>query len=452
MGPFELMNVTGVPIALHAATTLGAAFGPLYAPASRLRAQVESGKPWILEGTTDTARADAVADRLRGVTFYVAAALVDEGVGTMEDTDIGARVGLRWPLGPFELMNRLGVGKAAALARSLAERHGVDVPRGLRDKTDAAAPFAFRRIKEEVAGGIATLTLNRPDAMNALNEEVVEQLHDAFRRAVRDERVRGIVLSGAGKAFVAGADIRFFVKNLEAKNLDRIVSFTRAGHALLDEIDRSPKPVVARLDGLALGGGLELALACDAILATPKAAMAFPETGIGIYPGLGGTQRLTRRVGVGLAKWLVFTGQMLRAEDAAAIGLVDEVVAHGDLDAAVLRAIERGPRADRPVARPVPERYRGLESFFSAHDADRIREGAGLDLSAEELAKAAKQVKSKAPVALRIAETLIVEGAKRPLAEGLEMELAQLVPIFSTKDAYEGLSTLGKRPPVFEGR
>jgi len=452
MGPFELMNVTGVPIALHAATTLGTAFGPLYVPAAQLRSQVESGKLWSLEGPFDSARTAAVADRLRAATFFVAASLVDEGVGSMEDTDIGARVGLRWPLGPFEMMNRSGVGKAAELARSIAERHGVEAPRGLREKSASSEPFAFRRIKEEVADGIATLTLNRPDAMNALNEEVVAQLHDAFRRAKSDERVRGIVLSGAGKAFVAGADIRFFVKNLEANDLDRIVSFTRAGHALLDEIDRSEKPVVARLDGLALGGGLELALACDAIVATPKAAMAFPETGIGIYPGLGGTQRLTRRVGVGLAKWLVFTGQMLKASEAAAIGLVDEVVAHGEIDAAVRRAVGRGPRADRPVTRPVPERYRGLESFFAANDADRIREGAGLDLSAEDLAKAAKQVKSKAPVALRIAETLIVEGSKRSLDEGLKMELEQLVPIFSTKDAYEGLSTLGKRPPVFEGR
>jgi enoyl-CoA hydratase/3-hydroxyacyl-CoA dehydrogenase len=206
------------------------------------------------------------------------------------------------------MMNRSGVRRAASLAAGLADRFGLTVPRVLAARSAERRPFEFRLVTSQVEDGIATLTINRPDAMNALNEDVVRQLHEAFRSAVSNPAVRGIVLAGSGKAFVAGADIRFFVRNIEEKNLQRIVAFTKAGHALLDDIDRSPKPVVARIDGLALGGGVELALACDTLIATPKASFAFPETGIGIFPGLGGTQRLTRRVGVGLAKWLVFTG------------------------------------------------------------------------------------------------------------------------------------------------
>ena len=113
MGPFELMNVTGIPIALHAATTLGEAFGPFYAPSPRLRAQVATGSSWPLEGEPDASLFDEVADRMWAVVFMVASALVDQEVGSVEDVDIGARVGLRWPRGPFESMNRLGVDKAA---------------------------------------------------------------------------------------------------------------------------------------------------------------------------------------------------------------------------------------------------------------------------------------------------------------------------------------------------
>ncbi len=451
MGPFELMNVTGVPIALHAATTLGQVFGPLYEPAALLRRQVESGKSWTVGGAPNEAQLEAVADRLRVVTFLVAAALVAEGVGTVEDTDIGARVGLRWPQGPFEMMNRCGVEHASSMVSKVAKRWKIEVPRTLAERAASKRPFEFCLARTDVEAGVATLTLNRPDAMNALNEDLVAQLHAAFRAAVGDPAVRGIVIAGAGKAFIAGADVRFFVRNIEAKELDRIVAFTRAGHALLDDIDRSPKPVVGRLDGLALGGGLEVALACDVLIATPRASMAFPETGIGIYPGLGGTQRTTRRIGVGLAKWLVFTGRMLRAAEAKAIGLVDEVVPHEELDAAVRRAIETAP-SPRSQRAPVPESHRALEELFRSHDADALREGRIDTQGSEDLARAVKSVAAKAPLALRMAGRLIEEGADRPLSQGLLMELEHLVEIFSTRDAYEGLRSVGRKPPVYEGR
>jgi len=451
LGPFELMNVTGVPIALHAATTLGQVFGPLYEPAALLRRQVDSGAVWTVSGVPDEAKFEAVADRLRAVTFLVAAALVEEGVGTVEDTDIGARVGLRWPKGPFEMINRYGVDRAGSLVAGLARRFGLAVPRPLAERAASGRAFEFRLVRMDVVDGIATITLNRPDAMNALNEDLVAQTHAAFRAALADPAVRGIVIAGAGKAFIAGADVRFFVRNIEAKNLDRIVSFTKAGHALLDEIDRSPKPVVGRLDGLALGGGLELALACDVLIATPRASMAFPETGIGIYPGLGGTQRATRRVGVGLAKWLVFTGRMLRASEAQAIGLVDEVVPHEELDGALRRAIETAPsRGSRQVR--VPDSHRALDELFRSQGADALREGKVDTRGNEDLARAVKSVAAKAPLALRLAGRLIEEGAERPLADGLRMELDHLLEIFSTRDAYEGLKSVGQKPPVYEGR
>jgi len=448
MGPFELMNVTGIPIALHAATTLGEAFGPMYVPADALRAQVETGKLWDLAGDPDPSRAAAVVERLLSVTFLVATSLVDEEVGTIEDTDIGARVGLRWPRGPFEMINELGIKPAGDLVGQFGGHWDVAVPGNLSLQWRAGIPFEFSYVKSEVKDGIATLTVNRPDAMNALNETVVAQLRAALDEAIADPAVRGIVIAGAGKAFIAGADIRFFVRNIESGDIARIVSFTKAGHALLAAIEGSRKPVVARLHGLALGGGVELALACHAIVASPKASLAFPETGIGIYPGLGGTQRTTRRVGVGLARWLVFTGQTVSAEEAKAIGLVDRVVPHDELDAAVRAAIEAGTRPERPT---LSSRHRALETFFASHDAEALRSGTADTGGDEALAKAMKRVGFKAPIALRIAGKLIESGAGVPLEEGLAMELSHLEEIFTTKDAHAGLASVGQKAPVFQG-
>ncbi len=450
IGPFELMNVTGIPIALHAARTLGDTFGPFYAPADGLKRQVQSGQLWPTDGAVDPSRAEVVRERMLAVAFFVAAQLVEEGVGTIEDTDIGARVGLRWPRGPFELMNRQGVRRAAALVGDLTQRFGLETPRLLSHQASADQPFAFRLVDREDRDGIATLRVNRPDAMNALNETVVTQLRQAVDGAARDPAVRGIVIAGAGKAFIAGADVRFFVRNIESGDFDRLLRFTVAGHALLDAIDRSPKPVVARVHGLALGGGLELALACDWIVAAPRASFAFPETGIGIYPGLGGTQRLPRRVGPGLAKLLVHTGRTVSAEDAAAIGLVDAVVPYERLDDAI-RTILAEPQ-QRPERKPAEGDWAALEAFFAANSVEAIR-SAGIDTHGNPaLAQAVKQVGFKAPLALALAERLIDEAGTLPLEAGLRLELEHLIEIFRTADALEGLSSLGRKRPVFQGR
>lgn len=218
MGPFELMNVTGVPIALHAATTLGQELGPFYAPAPRLAQQVAAKQNWDLSGTPDPQRFAAVGERLFAAIAYVACELVEAGVATIEDTDIGARVGLRWAKGPFELMNAEGVARTLELVRHLlAPWKEQRVPALLRRQAEHGKPFAIQLVRSEKHDGLATLTINRPDALNALNPEVVKQLASAFHAAAQDPEVKAIVLAGAGKAFVAGADLKFFVDAL-AKN------------------------------------------------------------------------------------------------------------------------------------------------------------------------------------------------------------------------------------------
>ena len=451
MGPFELMNVTGVPIALHAATTLGRAFGPMYEAPALLRAQVAAGTPWTITGTPDAGQFTIVGDRLATAACYVAAALVDEGVGTIEDTDIGARVGLRWRRGPFELMNHSGIERTRDRVAAFAARWNLPVPATLERQARSGQPFRFTLVRSEVAGDVATLTINRPDAMNALNEAVVSQLEDVFRAAAANPAIQGIVIAGSGKAFVAGADIRFFVRHIEAGTIDAIARFTERGQALLRAIETCPKPVVARVHGLALGGGVELALACHAIVATPKASLAFPETGIGIYPGLGGTQRTPRRVGRGLAKWLVLSGQTIGAEEALAIGMVDRVVPYEQLDATIGEIIAAG-RAAVSGPKPVPDSHRSIANFFDRHDVGELLAGQATLPDDPRLAKSVKRIGTKAPVALRLSAELIDRAAEMPIEQGLALELSHLREIFATKDAYEGLSSLGRKPPVFMGK
>jgi enoyl-CoA hydratase / 3-hydroxyacyl-CoA dehydrogenase len=446
MGPFELMNVTGVPIAMHAANTLGEELHAFYAPAAKLVDQVEKVKAnWDLSGAADESKYDAIAERLLGVTFYVAAQLVDEGVSSVEDSDIGARVGLRWSKGPFQLINLVGADKARAMAGTITEKWGLPMPKLLTNAGPSGIPI--RLVVKGERGGLTSVWINRPDAMNALNPEVGGQLQAALDAARADNK--GIVLGGSGKAFIAGADIKFFVDHLRAKTFPEIYSFTADGQKMLRGMSGGKQAIVARAQGLALGGGSEMALACDWIVASPKASFGFPETGIGIYPGLGGTQRLPRRIGLPLAKYLVFTGQILGAKQAAEIGLVDAVVPFSELDAACEEFAGKGPAAARTGRERCPaEAWQPIWDFFASYSVDQILSGDASTGGNSQLDKAVKKMGQKSYNALKQAERLFNEGHHLELNDALDLELRDLKEVFAHPDALEGLSALieGRRP------
>lgn len=450
MGPFELMNVTGVPITYHSATTLGRELGNFYGPVELLKEQIDKGEPWDLSGEPDEARFPAVADHLLGVVFQVAGEILDEEVATLEDVDLGAKIGLRWALGPFEMMNRIGAAEAVGLAERFCARFGQPVARSLGARKAARTPWPIRFVKFEVADGIATVTINRPDALNALNETVVAQLGEVFDEAVARPDVVAVVLAGAGKAFVAGADIKYFVDNIEGGTIPKIVAFTREGQRVLRRIETAPKPVIAKVDGLSLGGGTELALACHAIVVTERGSFGFPETGIGIYPGLGGTQRTARIVGKELAKYLVFTGQPLDGATAHALGLAAYRVASDEADRFIRDLVGRGVIADKFAPKPTPEGWRPVAEAFSDGQVERVLAGEAPNADPR-VAKAVKAVSRKAPVALRIANRIMDRGAGKDLEDALELELAHLAEIFATKDALVGLKSVGLYRPEFTG-
>ena len=185
----------------------------------------------------------------------------------------------------------------------------------------------MKNFQIQYSNKVLTVTILRPKALNALNMELLEELHDIIEELYQNNDTRGLILTGDGdKAFVAGADI----KELALLDHDRALELAKNGQALFKKIEDCPKPIIAAINGFALGGGCELAMACHIRIATDNAKLGQPEINLGIIPGYGGTQRLTQLVGRGKALELMLTGEQISAQEAKALGLVNHVVANRD--------------------------------------------------------------------------------------------------------------------------
>jgi enoyl-CoA hydratase len=245
-------------------------------------------------------------------------------------------------------------------------------------------------------GAVATLTVNRPEALNALSGALLAELDAAVARIEADAAIHAAIVTGAGRAFVAGADINEIAKLDPKSGLE----FARRGQAVFSRIERLPKPVVAAVNGYALGGGCELAMACHVRIASTRARFGQPEVHLGILPGFGGTQRLPRLVGRGLAAKLILSGAQLGAEEALRAGLVEEVV-----------------EPDQLI-----ERARALV-------AEMLKHG---------------------PAALAASLRALREGLERPLPEALEIEARIFSELCATPEMREGTAAfLEKRDPKF---
>lgn len=260
--------------------------------------------------------------------------------------------------------------------------------------------MAYRNLELGNRGGVRTITVNRPDKLNALNRDTLNELTIAFTQAAQDDAVRTVVLTGAGeKAFVAGADIA----EMHAYSAVQAQGFSRAGQHLMTTIERLGKPVIARIQGYALGGGLELAMACHLRVASDKARLGQPEINLGLIPGFGGTQRLLRLVGRSTALELCLTGAPITAARAHELGLVNRVVVPDALDASV-------------------------------------------DALADQLAAAA-------PLAAAGILDAVLQGGEAALDQGLEFETQGFALMFATQDMHEGTAAfLEKRRATFKGQ
>ena len=455
LGPFALMNLTGPTIALHSSDYLSEQLSvPRFAGAGNMRALVDEGEMWGIgeDGDCDEEAARKIKERLMGQAFAVCSQIVEEGVCSMEDVDRGAKVGLRWTNGPFELANRIGVTEASRMALEYAELAGLDIPEWFSGRTE---PFEFSYVDVDVdEDGIATVLINRPEAMNALNVTVVGQLGDVMEGLNSRSDVSTIVLEGAGKAFVAGADVKFFVDKIEEDSFSEIEDFTKDGHRVLGLIEGSPHTTIALTTGLALGGGLELALSCDYRVGTEKTMLRFPETSIGIYPGLGGTQRATRVCGIEAARFAVLAGNFMDAGAARALGLITHLVDASEVTSTVRGISSTGKPEDKYPGSPSDPSHPVAamsKAFYSDSNMASLLSGQvpeGFDPEDRNVARQLKSLSRAAPVSVRIASDLLDKALVTDLESGLQLELDALEEIFATKDAREGLSALveGRRP------
>lgn len=257
----------------------------------------------------------------------------------------------------------------------------------------------YETIKYEVSGNIGYVTINRPKAMNALNGEVLDELYAAFTEVAADDQVKAVILTGEGKAFVAGADIA------QMNQLDAIEgrALIAKGHKVMNYMESIEKPFIAAVNGFALGGGCELAMACDIRIASEKAKFGQPEVNLGIIPGFGGTQRLPRLVGKGMAKYLIMTAEMVGAEEAQRIGLVEKVVAPEEL----IPACE----------------------------------------------KLAQTIMSKAPIAIGVAKTTINNGYDLDMRAASALEIEAFASTFASQDKTEGMTAfLEKKEAKFQNK
>lgn len=258
----------------------------------------------------------------------------------------------------------------------------------------------YQHISVSREGGIARVTITREKALNALSSSVLSELCAAIALLEADADTRAVILTGAGeKAFVAGADIA----EMKTMSPTDAASLSELGASVCDGIERSARPWIAAVNGFALGGGLELALACDFIFAADAAKVGQPEVKLGVIPGFGGTQRLLRRVGVAKAKHLIFTGDLIAADEALRIGLVDAVFARDEL-------LEAATRTAQTIAK-------------------------------------------NGPLAVAEAKRAIHEGQSMPLAGALALETRAFANLFATADQREGMAAFtDKRAASFEGK
>lgn len=262
-----------------------------------------------------------------------------------------------------------------------------------------ATEMDYQLIKVEQDGAVATLTINRPDALNALNAQMLDEMQHYLRSVWYDDTLRVIIVTGGGKAFVSGADIA----ELSTMDVPQGIKKSAIGQHVMKSFENIPKVTIAAINGFCFGGGMELALACDIRLASEKARMGLPEVKLGIIPGYGGTQRLARLVGAGRAKQMVFTGEFYRADKCYEYGIVQEVYPPDELLA-------------------------------------KVRE-------------MAQMIASRGPLAVAAAKECINRGLDMPLSNGCDFEKISFGSIAASEDMHEGLTAfLEKRDPVFKNK
>jgi enoyl-CoA hydratase/3-hydroxyacyl-CoA dehydrogenase len=427
MGPFELMDYTGIDIFYHAMKYYSQSISPDYEPPKILEEMVQKGQLGKKTGSgwydwsagrpaIDTSKA---TDKVNPMDFTIveineAVKLVEMDVASPEDIDTAVKLGLNRPFGPFEMAKNFTEEQIVKRLEELAKQFGKKIfepSETLKagklkellekeEKKEEKEEFKTILIEKDPETGITKLILNRPDRLNTISPELLDELDKAITMLWNDKETRVIVITGAGdRAFSAGADLTTMITH----SFD-FVEHNRRGERIFRRLSEIPKPVIAAINGYALGGGLEIAMSCDIRLAKRSAIIGLPEVTLGLIPGWSGTQRLVKLVGISRAMQLALTGERITAEEAERYGIVNKVF-----------------------------------------DDDKFE---------EEVMNYAKNIAERcAPIAMAIIKRLVNKGGEVPMDIGLEMESFGAGIVFSTEDLREGISAfLRKEKPKFKGR
>uniref|UniRef100_A0A7J2TIQ7 3-hydroxyacyl-CoA dehydrogenase n=1 Tax=Archaeoglobus fulgidus TaxID=2234 RepID=A0A7J2TIQ7_ARCFL len=426
MGPFELMDFTGIDIFYNANKYYAKAISPDYEPPKILEEMVKAknlgkktGKGWY-DWSAGRPQIDMskATEKINPLDFSIveineAVKLVEMGVADPEDIDLAVKLGLNRPFGPFEIAKSLGQEQILKRLNELAQQFGkkifepaetikagklMDLIEKKEKKEEKGEEFKTIKI-EKLEGGITKLILNRPDRLNSINPEMLEELDRAITMLWNDNETRVIVITGAGRAFSAGADLTTLITH----SFD-FLEHNRKGERIFRRLSEIPKPVIAAINGYALGGGLELAMSCDIRLAKKSAILGLPEVTLGLIPGWSGTQRMVKLIGISRAMQLALTGERISAEVAEKYGLINKVFDDEKFDEEVIK-----------YAREIAERC--------------------------------------APISMALIKRLINKGGEVPMDVGLEWECTAAGICFATEDLREGISAfLRKEKPKFKGR
>jgi enoyl-CoA hydratase/3-hydroxyacyl-CoA dehydrogenase len=441
-GPYELLDFVGLDVAWDSLSYFAKAISPEYRKGRVLGQMVESGRlgrktgrgfyDWSsgkaeLGGASATEKV-SIMD-IFAIEINEATKLIEEGVARPEDIEKGVVLGMGRPFGPITVAKDLSNAEVRSKLEELASvydckvfspsrsilagrlREAVEgrlggeggVKPGASEDSRGGAPTARPPehgpvLIERLGSGVSRMVLNRPK-FNTINKDVLEEIDRALSELWDDTQTRIVIVTGSGSVFSAGADLSQYFDSQLA-----FMKFMKEGERVFKRLTQFPHLTIAVLKGYALGGGLELAMSCDLRLATEDVDLGLPEVRRGLVPGLSGTQRMTRLIGLARASEIVLTGERLNGRRALEIGLVNKLIPAGDPDEYAIRY-------------------------------------------AKELSSAL------APVAVALAKGLLNQGTEAPTDVGLEMEALSSGILFGTKDLREGISAfLGKRKPEFEGR
>jgi enoyl-CoA hydratase/3-hydroxyacyl-CoA dehydrogenase len=420
MGAFELADYVGIDVAYSASKVI-AERDRTFRPIELLRRHVERGELGAKTGKgfyewPGGARPSIPQDVGKDVDIWYliitgmneAARLVEQGIATHEDVETAMKLGLNLPRGVLGYATELTPEKVRSVLSDLRADLGEGYEPSpyllslVAQPRPAAAKYEEIEVRKEPP--IGWIVLNRPHRLNAISPKMVEELEDAVDELSADRSVRVIVITGSGgRAFSVGADITAFSEILSTESkVPMALKFSLKFNDLLRKLERVPKPVVAAIDGYALGGGLEMALACDFRIASDRSEVGQPEIRLGLIPGGGATQRLTRLIGPSRAKHVIFFGGRIKADEALRLGILDKVV-------------------------PTESFEREVKEF-----AARLAE--------------------LPPIALAAAKEAINTALNVSIDDGLRYESSLFAHLFSTKDLAEGISAFfSKRKPEFKG-